>query len=102
MPTIPGLNLDLYNLIYIPLIIFLTYAIMTALPVSINAKKFGPLISVFVGILISILDVIYDPLGENVSIMGAIIRGLIAAAAANGVYDHFKAGSAIIKKNGNT
>ena len=98
MPNLPGINLDLYNLIYIPLIGFLTYMVICVLPERINAKKFGPLISVLVGIAISVADGLYGNTGESINVITAVIRGIIAAAVTNGVYDHYEAGKELAKK----
>ena len=98
MPNLPGINLDLYNLVYIPLIAFLTYMITCALPEGISAKKFGPLISVVIGIAISVADGLYNTAGESIPISAAVIRGIIAAAVTNGVYDHYKSGKALVNK----
>ena len=99
MIDIPGTNLELYTLIYVPLIIFLTKVVVDCMPENMTTAKYGPLVSVLLGLLISLLDMMWGVCG-TISPAGAIIRGLLAAAAANGIYDHAKAGKSLIKSTG--
>jgi hypothetical protein len=88
---IQGLTLEPYLLAFIPLINFLTYIVFRATPKTFNNKRFGPLVSLVVGIIVSILDSFWHPFG----ICGAILRGMILAGIANGIYDHIKSGKYI-------
>jgi len=93
---IQGLTLEPYLLAFIPLINFLTYIVFRATPKTFNNKRFGPLVSLVVGIIVSILDSFWHPFG----ICGAILRGMILAGVSNGIYDNVKSGKSIINKEG--
>jgi hypothetical protein len=88
---IQGLTLEPYLLAFIPLINFLTYIIFKVTPKTFNNKKFGPLVSLGISIIVSILDSFWHPF----NIWASVLRGMILAGIANGIYDHIKSGKSI-------
>ena len=91
---IQGLILEPYLLAFIPLINFLTYIIFKVTPKTFNNARFGPLVSLGIGIIVSVLDSFWHPF----NIFASILRGMILAGIANGIYDNIKSGKSLINK----
>lgn len=89
-----GLVLEPYVMAYIPCIGFITYALFKATPSWLSEARFGPLVSLIVGILVSVLDAWWHPFSPA----AAVVRGLVLAAISNGAYDHIKAGAKVATK----
>lgn len=81
--------------LYVPIIAVVTAAVMKATPERFDKKRFGPLISLAIGVIVV---VVVDTLWQPFAIGEAIVKGLVVAAMTSGVYDTAKAGRAIIAK----
>lgn len=90
-----SVTLDERMAVYAPVIATVTAAVMKATPKRFDKKRFGPIVSIAIGVaVVVVVDALWQPfvIGE------AIVKGLLIATMTSGLYDTAKAGKAIITK----